>query len=63
VVQAGLCFSIETRKENGVEYSAINGFFRQYELTYVNSPTSLRTSATWSGCAPISAASRSISTA
>ena len=30
-----LCFSIETRKEKGEEYSAIKGFFRQYELTYV----------------------------
>jgi hypothetical protein len=30
-----LCFSIETRKEKGEEYSAIKGFFKQYELTYV----------------------------
>ena len=30
-----VCFSIETRKEKGEEYSAIRGFFRQYELTYV----------------------------
>jgi hypothetical protein len=30
-----LCISIETRKEKGEEYSAIRGFFRQYELTYV----------------------------
>jgi hypothetical protein len=30
-----LCFSIETRKEKGEEYSALRGFFRQYELTYV----------------------------
>jgi hypothetical protein len=30
-----LCFSIETRKEVGEEYSAIKGFFRQYELTYI----------------------------
>lgn len=30
-----LCFSIETRKEKGEEYSAVRGFFRQYELTYV----------------------------
>lgn len=30
-----VCFSIETRKEKGEEYSAIKGFFRQYELTYV----------------------------
>ncbi len=30
-----LCFSIETRKEKGEAYSAIKGFFRQFELTYV----------------------------
>jgi hypothetical protein len=30
-----LCFSIETRKEVGEKYSAIGGFFRQYELAYV----------------------------
>jgi hypothetical protein len=30
-----LCFSIETRKEKGEVYSAIKGFFRQFELTYV----------------------------
>ena len=30
-----LAFSIETRKEKGEEYSAVRGFFRQYELTYV----------------------------
>jgi len=30
-----LCFSIETRKTKGEEYSAVKGFFRQYELTYV----------------------------
>lgn len=30
-----LCFSIETRKEKGESYSAIKGFFRQFELTYV----------------------------
>jgi hypothetical protein len=30
-----VCFSIETRKEVGEEYSAIKGFFKQYELTYV----------------------------
>jgi hypothetical protein len=30
-----ICFSIETRKEKGESYSAIRGFFRQYELTYV----------------------------
>lgn len=28
-------FSIETRKERGESYSAIAGFFRQYELVYV----------------------------
>jgi hypothetical protein len=30
-----LCISIETRKEVGEEYSAIKGFFRQYELIYI----------------------------
>jgi hypothetical protein len=30
-----LAFSIETRKERGESYSAVQGFFRQYELTYV----------------------------
>jgi len=30
-----LCFSIETRKEVGEEYSAIKGFFKQFELAYV----------------------------
>jgi hypothetical protein len=30
-----LCISIETRKEKGEDYSAIRGFFKQYELTYV----------------------------
>lgn len=30
-----LCFSIETRKEVGEAYSAIKGFFKQFELTYV----------------------------
>jgi hypothetical protein len=30
-----LCFSIEARKEIGESYSAIGGFYRQYELTYV----------------------------
>lgn len=30
-----LAISIETRKERGEEYSAIRGFFRQYELYYV----------------------------
>ena len=30
-----VCFSIETRKEQGENYSAIKGFFRQFELTYV----------------------------
>jgi hypothetical protein len=30
-----VCFSIETRKEKGEEYSAVKGFFRQFELTYV----------------------------
>lgn len=30
-----LCVSIETRKEIGEEYSALKGFFRQYELIYI----------------------------
>jgi len=30
-----LSFSIETRKEVGEHYSAIKGFFKQFELTYV----------------------------
>lgn len=30
-----ICFSIETRKEAGESYSAIGGFFRQYELIYI----------------------------
>ncbi|SHO42653.1 lipoprotein N-acyltransferase Lnb domain-containing protein [Desulfopila aestuarii] len=30
-----LSFSIETRKEVGEEYSAVKGFFKQFELTYV----------------------------
>jgi hypothetical protein len=30
-----VCFSIETRKEQGEEYSSVMGFFKQYELTYV----------------------------
>jgi len=30
-----VCFSIETRKEVGEEYSAVKGFFRQYEKIYV----------------------------
>ena len=30
-----VCISIETRKEKGEVYSAIKGFFRQYELTYI----------------------------
>jgi hypothetical protein len=30
-----VCISIETRKEKGEAYSAIKGFFKQYELTYV----------------------------
>ena len=30
-----VCFSVETRKEIGEEYSNFKGFFRQYELTYV----------------------------
>jgi Domain of unknown function (DUF4105) len=30
-----VCFSIEVRKEVGESYSAIGGFFRQYELIYI----------------------------
>jgi hypothetical protein len=30
-----ICFSIETRKEVGEEYSAIGGLYRQYELIYI----------------------------
>lgn len=30
-----LCFSIETRKEEGEKYSAIGGLYRQFELYYV----------------------------
>jgi hypothetical protein len=30
-----LAISIETRKETGMQYSALAGFFRQYELIYV----------------------------
>ena len=30
-----VCFSIETRKEKGEGYSAVRGFFRQYEKIYV----------------------------
>ncbi len=30
-----LCFSIETRKEIGENYSAIGGLYRQYELIYI----------------------------
>jgi hypothetical protein len=30
-----ICFSIEARKEIGESYSAIGGFFRQFELIYV----------------------------
>jgi hypothetical protein len=30
-----VCFSIETRKKKGQSYSALRGFFRQFELTYI----------------------------
>ena len=30
-----VAFSVETRKEVGEEYSAVRGFFRQYELIYI----------------------------
>jgi hypothetical protein len=33
--QGNVCFSIETRKQKGQEYSTIKGFFRQYEIIYV----------------------------
>jgi len=33
--QGNVCFSIETRKEKGEDYSSIKGFFRQYEKMYV----------------------------
>ena len=33
--QGNVCFSIETRKEKGEDYSTVKGFFRQYELMYV----------------------------
>lgn len=33
--QGNLCFSIETRKEKGEDYSTIKGFFRKYEIIYV----------------------------
>jgi hypothetical protein len=30
-----VCFSIETRKEKGEDYSAVKGLFRLFELTYI----------------------------
>jgi len=30
-----VCFSIETRKEKGEDYSAVKGLFRQFEITYI----------------------------
>lgn len=33
--EGNVCFSIETRKEKGEGYSAVKGFFRQYEKIYV----------------------------
>ena len=33
--QGNVCFSIETRKQKGQEYSTVKGFFRQYEIIYV----------------------------
>jgi hypothetical protein len=33
--QGRLCFSIETRPEKGESYSALGGFYRQYELIYI----------------------------
>jgi hypothetical protein len=42
-----LCFSIETRKKIGQEYSAVRGFYRQFSLIYVvadeRDPIRLRT--------------------
>ena len=32
-----VCFTIETRKEEGEKYSAIGGIYRQYELVYIAS--------------------------
>ena len=33
--QGYVCISIETRKEQGESYSAVKGFFKQYELIYI----------------------------
>lgn len=33
--QGRICFSIETRKGLGEDYSAIKGFFKQYEIMYI----------------------------
>lgn len=33
--QGNVCFSIETRKEQGEAYSTVKGFFRQYEIIYI----------------------------
>jgi len=33
--QGNVCFSIETRKQKGQEYSTVKGFFRQYEIIYI----------------------------
>jgi hypothetical protein len=33
--QGRICFSIETRPEGGEAYSAIRGFYRQFELVYI----------------------------
>jgi hypothetical protein len=33
--QGNVCFSIETRKRKGQQYSTVKGFFRQYEIIYV----------------------------
>ncbi len=33
--EGNVCFSIETRKEKGEDYSAVKGFFRQYEKVYI----------------------------
>jgi hypothetical protein len=33
--QGHICFSVETRPERGESYSAIRGFYRQFELIYI----------------------------
>jgi hypothetical protein len=45
-----VCFSIETRKEKGENYSAVKGLFRQFELVYVAADNAIR----WA-CGPLPA--------